>query len=512
RWGSQLHPHLAALGTLGAALVPNGYVLAPGWIAQATDRPFKFDPQRLKLMDIHVEEEDVHKYVDEKVAQYFQLDHAWGAHVRSESLGSLSLPYDQLVPETNKKGLDWEAKTVALGPNLSVRRVLVRLTPTRFRRVPGGGPPPPPRTGRERDANGPRRQVRPAEPLPLPPGRLFIQCAMDASKYDEALAPLKAARDEELALFNDEMDGSLHTLRNHLLVIGLATFAATVVGGFWLVRLGLSPLQKLSEAVSRISARDFRLEFDNKRTPHELAPIAERLAETLDQLKRAFAREKQAAADISHELRTPLAALLTTIDVTLRKPRNSEDYREALEDCRASGQQMNLLVERLLALARLDAGVDVLRPASVDASELAEQCASMVRPLAEARGLELRVHRNGPAMLQADPAKLREVVTNLLHNAIQYNRPQGSVDLSVARRNGNLEVEVKDTGIGISTEARQHIFERFFRADPSRSADGLHAGLGLAIVKGYVDLMGGTIAVDSTEGQGSTFRVRLPAA
>src|SRR5262249_46241986 len=153
------------------------------------------------------------------------------------------------------------------------------------------------------------------------------------------------------------------------------------------------------------SARDFRLEFDNKRTPHELAPIAERLAETLDQLKRAFAREKQAAADISHELRTPLAALLTTIDVTLRKPRNSEDYREALEDCRASGQQMNLLVERLLALARLDAGVDVLRPASVDASELAEQCASMVRPLAEARGLELRVHRNGPAMLQADPAK-----------------------------------------------------------------------------------------------------------
>jgi signal transduction histidine kinase len=114
-------------------------------------------------------------------------------------------------------------------------------------------------------------------------------------------------------------------------------------------------------------------------------------------------------------------------------------------------------------------------------------------------------------LLDADPAKLREVVTNLLHNAIQYNRPDGSVDLSVSRRNGNLEVEVADTGIGISSEARQHIFERFYRADPSRSTDGLHAGLGLAIVKGYVDLMGGTIAVESTEGKGSTFRVRLPA-
>jgi signal transduction histidine kinase len=171
---------------------------------------------------------------------------------------------------------------------------------------------------------------------------------------------------------------------------------------------------------------------------------------------------------------------------------------------------MSNLVERLLALARLDAGVDQLRPQQVDASELAEECAALVRPLAEARGLKLLVERNGPAFLRADPAKLREVVTNLLHNAIQYNRPDGSVELKVARENGCLEVEVKDTGIGISAEARQHIFERFYRADPARSADGLHAGLGLSIVKGYVDLMGGTIAVESTEGKGSTFRVRVP--
>jgi signal transduction histidine kinase len=249
---------------------------------------------------------------------------------------------------------------------------------------------------------------------------------------------------------------------------------------------------------------------DERRMPRELQPIVERLTETLDQLKRAFTREKQAAADISHELRTPLAALMTTIDVTLRKARSSEEYREVLEECRASGQQMNHLVERLLALARLDAGVDLLRPQRVDASQLAEECASMVRPLAEARGLELRVHRNGPAPLFADPAKLREVVTNLLHNAIQYNRPNGSIDLTVARKNGALKVEVVDSGIGMSAEARQHIFERFFRADPARSQDGLHAGLGLAIVKGYVDLMGGSIAVESTEGHGSTFRVELP--
>jgi signal transduction histidine kinase len=103
------------------------------------------------------------------------------------------------------------------------------------------------------------------------------------------------------------------------------------------------------------------------------------------------------------------------------------------------------------------------------------------------------------------------VLTNLLHNAIDYNRPQGSIDLFVERENGDLRVEVRDTGIGIKPEARAHIFERFYRADPSRQATGLHAGLGLAIVKGYVDLMGGSIGVESVVGEGSTFRVSLPA-
>ena len=104
------------------------------------------------------------------------------------------------------------------------------------------------------------------------------------------------------------------------------------------------------------------------------------------------------------------------------------------------------------------------------------------------------------------------MLTNLLHNAIEYNRPDGAIDLTVARQDGRLEVEVRDTGVGIGPEAKAHLFERFYRADPSRAGDGLHAGLGLAIVKGYVDLMGGAIEVESVEGQGSTFRVRLPAS
>jgi heavy metal sensor kinase len=350
---------------------------------------------------------------------------------------------------------------------------------------------------------------------------IYVHCAARTDKRDAALAQFRQERDEEIQNVKAQTNRSLHELRLWLLGISLTVFAATAAGTYGLVRLGLSPLRRLSYAVSQVSSKDFRLPLDDRPLPLELRPIVRRLATTLDQLKRAFAREKQAAADISHELRTPLAALLTTTELALRKPRSPEHYRELLGDVHASAQQMNQIVERLLTLARLDAGVDRLRIQSVDVAALAQQCADVVRPLAEARGLTLTVKNgsaavngaggDGAGLVHTDPDKLREIVSNLLHNAIQYNRPGGAIDLRVARRDGTLEVEVQDTGIGIAAEARERIFERFYRADPSRGGDDLHAGLGLAIVKEYIDLMDGSIAVESTEGQGSTFRVRLPA-
>jgi heavy metal sensor kinase len=506
------------LAALNAGLTPNGYLPATLCILEGREAPLTIGPLTFSVTDIKYEKEDLDHHIDSTIAQYFQVHHTWGGIYRSESLGDLALPFVLGEPDP-EKALASKADDFQLTAKTRVRRVTLQVFPPRRAAVLMS------RTRAGSTANGQQGQRDPMprgdrRPGDRPRGMrledirrpvLIIQCAFDVAKRDEALAAFAAQRDEEIEDLAARTDSSLVELRNHLLAICLVTFAATVLGGISLVRLGLSPLRKLSVAVSRVSPKDFRLQLENHRLPGELKPIAERLTETLDQLKRAFLREKQAAADISHELRTPLAALLTTIDVALRKHRSPELYREALEDCRSSGQSMHVLVERLLALARLDAGVDLLRPQTVDAAELAEQCASLVRPLAEARGLHLSVHRDGPAVMQADPAKLREVVTNLLHNAIQYNRPDGSVDLSVARRNGDLEVEVSDTGIGISTEAKHRIFERFYRADPARSADGLHAGLGLAIVKGYVDLMGGTIAVESIEGKGSKFRVRLPA-
>ena len=113
-------------------------------------------------------------------------------------------------------------------------------------------------------------------------------------------------------------------------------------------------------------------------------------------------------------------------------------------------------------------------------------------------------------MMVGKPDKLREVLNNLLHNAIQYNRPDGRIDLVVARQGERVQLEVRDTGIGIAPESRDLIFERFYRADSSRTGDGMNAGLGLAIVKEYVELMGGHISVESAPGQGSTFAFTLP--
>jgi two-component system, OmpR family, heavy metal sensor histidine kinase CusS len=508
---------LHSLGVISATAMPEGHLLAPVWVAEGAKSPVSFEwfYRPLIKSEIKVPEEELSQKVHGPVvAEYYQINTISGLTYRSPSLLQKEFAFD-FNPEvfTHEPPIDWEFDDTHLDSGLPVRRVRF-WTPAARRTGPWLMPVY--RGGRDSPPPAPRTEPRPPhpEPRPEPPARpaIYIQCACDTNKRDAALAQFAVSRDEELARLEAETNDSLAGLRWRLLAISLVTFAATAAGGLWLVRLGLLPLQRLSVAVSRVSEKDFRLQFDERRLPGELTPIVERLTQTFDLLKRAFAREKQAAADISHELRTPLAALLTTTEVALRKSRTPEEYRELLEDCRESGKQMSRLVERLLTLARLDAGVDTLRPQAVDVANLAEQCVSLVRPLAEARDLKLSLQQDGPAPMTADPDKLREVLTNLLHNAIQYNNPRGSVAVKVGRSNGHLEMEVRDTGIGIGPEARKHIFERFYRADPSRQADGLNAGLGLAIVKGYVDLMGGTITVESVEGEGSTFRIQLPAA
>jgi len=340
---------------------------------------------------------------------------------------------------------------------------------------------------------------------------ITLSHARPYAELDARLLEEQRNGEAELARVHDDTRRELATLRTRLTLIGLGSFLALVFGGWFIVARGLAPIHKLSAAVSRVSEKDFRLPVEPDDMSREMLPIIAGLRQTLDSLRGAFEREKQAVGDISHELRTPIASMLATLDVSLRKPRSAEQYRATLEDCRAIAKQLGGLVERIMSLASLDAGAVRDTVQLIDAANLATDCSAIIRPLAEAHGLAFTLRTERPLELETDADKLREALMNLLHNAVEYNRPNGSVEFTARRDGSNVAFEVRDTGIGMTPAIREKIFERFFRADPSRHATGIHAGLGLAIVKEYVMRLGGTIMVESEPDVGTTFRITLPA-
>jgi two-component system heavy metal sensor histidine kinase CusS len=397
-------------------------------------------------------------------------------------------------------------------PNLGrVRRVVYRsylsLQPRSFGGGGGRGPNPGPGLGGPPNPGQPGGFVR--QPSDLPP--VYVQYAQKLTDLDAQKAALAVKRDEQIHRLDVETRESQERLRGRVAGIAALTFASLVVGGWFIIGIGLSPLRKLTVAVAQVSERDFRLVMDKEDLTVELLPIHDKLTQSLEALRIAFEREKEAIADISHELRTPVAGLMATLDVALRRPRTAEQYQKTLEECRAISKQLAHLVERVMTLAYLDADKSQVTRTDSDAAEVAEGCAAVIRPLSESQNVTFRTEIEGPTTVATDPDKLREVMINLLHNAVEYNRPGGEIELRVRpAKGGGAIVEVADTGIGMSPDVQAKIFERFFRADPSRTQTGVHAGLGLAIVKEYVNRLGGTIAVESQLGKGSTFRVTLP--
>jgi signal transduction histidine kinase len=213
---------------------------------------------------------------------------------------------------------------------------------------------------------------------------------------------------------------------------------------------------------------------------------------------------------IPHELRTPLAVVISEAQTTLARERTAAEYRETVEACLDTAQQMRQLTESLLELARFDAGQNPLQRAPCDLAEATRACVELIHPLANPRGIHL-VLDLAPAEAPGDAELLKRVITNLLTNAIHYNKPNGEVRVGTRSENGTAVLTVADTGPGIAPEDLPHIFERFFRADKSRTRANGRAGLGLAICKAILDAHGGSIEVTSQPGQGAAFTVRLRA-
>ncbi|HTV38978.1 MAG TPA: ATP-binding protein [Candidatus Sulfotelmatobacter sp.] len=285
-----------------------------------------------------------------------------------------------------------------------------------------------------------------------------------------------------------------------ILLFGLA-------GGWWISSRAIRPVENISATAVRISAGDLSQRINVAETESELGRLAAVLNSTFARLESAFAQQKQFASDAAHELRTPVSVILTQAQTALARERDAKDYRQTVEACQRAAQRMRKLISALLELARLDAGQEPLKRLSFDLGKTITECVELVRPLADERGIRMSADA-APLEITGDAEKLSLVVTNLLTNAIEYNHDGGEVKVATHREDNMAVLTVSDTGRGIPPEDLPRVFERFYRADRSRSSG--NAGLGLAISKAIVSAHGGTIEVASEEHAGAVFTVRLP--
>jgi heavy metal sensor kinase len=341
---------------------------------------------------------------------------------------------------------------------------------------------------------------------PLPDGTEWRVLTMPVTEHGMQLGILQVGRPV------GEVDA---TMRQLALLLALAvplTLLVASAGGLFLAGRALDPIDRITRAASAIGADDLSRRLNFRDSRDEIGRLAATFDRMLDRLDRAFRRQRQFTADASHELRTPLTMLASQIDVALERKRTPAAYEALLRSLREDAGRMTQLLSELLTLARADAGQQLLSKEELDLSELVSSVVQAMQPLAVQRGLQLVGQVQPHVSVFGDQTRLTQLVINLTNNALSYTSPGGSVRVVVTEQTGWAELRVEDTGVGIATEHLPHLFERFYRADPSRArADG-GAGLGLAIAQWVAQAHGGEISVESELGKGSTFTVRLPLA
>jgi heavy metal sensor kinase len=293
--------------------------------------------------------------------------------------------------------------------------------------------------------------------------------------------------------------------------VGTAALLVSLGGGWWLVGRALIPVDRIGRTARRMSDGDFSARIPLDRVETELEQLGGAINDAFAKLSESLEQQRRFTADASHELRTPLATLLTETQTILSRDRDAPSYRESLEVCRRAADRMRVVVERLLLLARADAGEVTMARQPVRLDTLTQRVVDDLRAIAAARQVTLSCEGQ-PVTVSGDANRLTDAITNLVTNAIDYNVPNGRIDISVVARANEADIRVADTGIGIDSADLPHVFERFYRADPARARVRGGAGLGLAIARWIVDEHGGRITGSSEPGRGSVFTVVLPAA
>jgi two-component system OmpR family sensor kinase len=312
----------------------------------------------------------------------------------------------------------------------------------------------------------------------------------------ESMAPVQSSIDRVVIL---------------LLLACPVALVLTVVGGWWLARRALRPVDRMTATAERIEVERLDQRLEEPRTDDEIARLARTLNAMLERIRVSVQQQRRLVEDASHELRSPLAAMRSEIDVSLRADELPEEARAVLESVREEVDRLSRTVDDLLTLASIDEGGLTLAREAVDLSDLARATGAALAPLAERSGVT--VHADGePAVVVADPERVRQALGNLIDNAIKFSPPGGVVDVTTSIVGGAARVAVTDEGPGIRAEDRERIFERFVRADAARSRSAGGSGLGLAIARDIVTAHGGGLTVEGRSPRGSAFAIELPIA
>lgn len=306
----------------------------------------------------------------------------------------------------------------------------------------------------------------------------------------------------------EPMRRTLRSLTTILAIGFVCALGLAAAGGYFMAGRVLAPVAAMASKATAITADKLSERLPVHNPNDELGRLATAFNNTLARLEDSFGRLRRFTSDASHELRTPLTAIKSVGEVSLRNGNDPSACRDAISSMLEETDRLARLVDSLLTLTRADAGTMQLSHEPTDLGDLTTEVVDCLRVLAEEKGLSIASDAPSGVTADVDRSTFRQAIINLLDNAIKYTPEGGRISVAVRRTAGQALVEIGDNGPGIAPEHRALIFERFYRAEKARSAVR-GAGLGLSIAKWAVEANGGTIKLDTQQGQGSTFRIVL---
>ncbi len=351
--------------------------------------------------------------------------------------------------------------------------------------------------------------------LPSPPGLEAYKVSVTKTVLDEQKIRLAALNTKfyeiRVAYPEDEITDVLQNLFSIFLVLIPIVLVISVIGGFFLARKSLSPVDEITRTARKITATNLRERIHVDNPQDELGRLTETLNDMISRLEASFEQVQQFSMDASHELRTPLTIMRGEIELALRGNRKSASYKKTLASLLEEVLRMASIVEGLILLAKADKGNAKLEKKPTRLDSLVSEIKEDAEILADQKRIKVSISRLDETTVVGDPVRLRQLMLNLVDNAIKYTPEGGSVTLSLERQDCEANFSVEDTGIGIPPKELTRIFDRFYRVDKSRSRlpDGL--GLGLSISKWVAEAHGGRLLAESRVGAGSKFIVILPA-